>query len=61
MRSLKDDELNEIRFISDMLQGCINRMCTTKDLNEFKFMQLSALRQIDAIVSLASKRFEREV
>lgn len=57
MRYLKDNELNNIRFKVDMLQGCINRMCTTKDLKEFKSLQLSALQCIDAIVSLASKRF----
>lgn len=59
MRYLKDNELNEIRFEVDMLQGCINRMCITKDLKEFKSLQLGALQHIDFITSLASKRFEK--
>lgn len=56
MRSLKNNELNDINFHIDMLQGCINRMCTTEELDEFFYMRISVLNHIDFIVSLASKR-----
>ena len=58
MRSLTSEELKEIQFNEDMIQGNINRMCTTDDLMDFVNMYYYSKKWIDKIFETNLKRFD---
>lgn len=62
MRNLTNEELQKIYNEEDMLKGCINRMCVTKDMMEFNAMYKSAIDRINRLTNICVKRFlESEV
>lgn len=57
MRTLSNDELQKIRNQREMLDGCLNRMCVTKDKDECKIMYESALLRLINIFEISTERF----
>ena len=57
MRKLTNGELQKIYNEEDMLKGCINRMCVTKDMMEFNAMYKSAIDRINRLTNICVKRF----
>lgn len=57
MRKLTYEELICIQNEHDLLNGCINRMCTTDNLEEFEILSKSATSRIKLINALCLKRF----
>lgn len=56
-RSLTQNEINEIRNLSDMLKGNINRMCVTDDLVDLYDNARYAFEKITRLIDIASDRF----
>ena len=56
-RYLTDDELNTIRNHKDMIQGNINRMCVSDDIDELIKMYHIATSRIDNIFDICLKKF----
>lgn len=57
-RFLYDDELKEIDIEKDLLQGNINRMCVSDDLQELYFNCKFAINRILSICSIVEKKFD---
>lgn len=57
MRKLTNNELQKVDNEMNMLKGCINRMCVTKDTLECKVMYESALNRLLNIYEICDKRF----
>ena len=60
MRTLSNDELQKVRNQREMLDGCLNRMCVTKDKDESKIMYESAINRISNIWEICTERFIEE-
>jgi len=60
MRTLSNDELQKVRNQREMLDGCLNRMCVTKDKDECKIMYESAINRISNIWEICTERFIEE-
>ena len=58
MRSLTTNELQQIYNEEEMLKGCINRMCVTKDAIEFNAMYESAMLRLISIFEINLERFK---
>ena len=55
-RYLTDNELNRIRTEKDMLEGNINRMCVSDDIDELIKMYQVAILRIDMICDICISR-----
>lgn len=52
MRKQTQDDIKYINMEKDMLEGNINRMCTTKSLEEFYQMAYWAFKRINTITTI---------
>lgn len=50
----------ELRYITNMLEGNINRMCVTDDIEELKRMKDFALKRINAIYEYQENKLKGE-
>lgn len=57
-RILNDDELKKIDIEENMLQGNINRMCVSDDLEELYFNCKVAINRILYICSVVENKFD---
>lgn len=56
MRKQTNNDLRTIHIEKDMLEGNINRMCVTDDMNELLSMKNFAIRRIERIFQVNYER-----